>query len=158
MGSWLGWENRVIRIFSPGCQHICHQGEGSGRSLADKSSWVPGWERSCPAGGQAGRSQGSASDGAERLCQNCLAGPWAWRPAKQGHISPPVLVLSPHPHPVGSSCLSSGPPASPSSPECRCCFPQGLHPAWPTHPHPTAAAASSSICPAQPADTAGAQE
>lgn len=146
MKSWLRWEWSVIRIFSPGCRDICRRGEGSARS-SQTTVWgsilgeeVPCWWRQAPhwALHLMGQRDGA---GATQL------GPGPGRPAKQGCISSPGPVLSPH-HPLGTSCPGCGPLASSSLAGLPSLFPRasillGLAP-------PRAAVPSGFACPAQP--------
>lgn len=131
----------------PGCQ--CQLGQRSGRkaeaSEASNSSWAPDWERRpCQSGGRALH----VMEQREAVVGHLGPGPTC--PAKQGCISSPAPILSPH-HSMGDSCLGSG--LLLLSVGCdvpRACILHGPAP-------PTAAARSSFACPVQPSSTEMAQ-
>lgn len=127
-------------------QNICQRGDGSARST-QTMVWgsilgeeVPCWWRQAPHWALHSMGQRDGT-GATQL------GPGPGCPAKQGCISSPSLILSPH-HPLGTLCPGCGPLASSGLPGIPLLFPRafiliGLAP-------PRAAVPSSFACPAQP--------
>lgn len=130
MGSCLGWEWRVTRISSPGCQNICHREKGMECPRRQQLLGVRlGEEVPCWSGGQARRGLCTLMEQREGARAR-RPGPGPGRPTEQGCISSPTPILSTH-HPKGASSHGSGPAPSCSLPGIVLLFPQSLHPARP---------------------------